>query len=290
MAVGPIAVGDGVAGSGGAVEEVGRGESLDAVFLGVLAVLGVGAGDHDAAVLHEEGFRVVEARDDGGGEDGHAGADGLGGVVEDGAEVGQGGEPEAGDALLGAVEDQVGAVGQGGDAGHDAPRGHAFERPLGVGRVGLGEDAVVERDGGAGVGAAAEEDGERVGVGGELGEEDGGALEGVGAAGAGLGDGAGFGGEGLDGGEGGGVEDARFVVVGDEDAAGGEDGEEGIEVVGVGALQPVHEEDGGAAGGFGQDLEGGHGGAVGALLAADDEDGAVGHDHGARVPAAVLQE
>ena len=236
LAVGPVAIGEGVGGAGGAGEEVGRGEGLDAVFLRVLAVLGVGAGHEDAAVLHEERFRVVEARHDRRRQDGHARPHRFGGIVEDGAQVGLGGEAEAGDALLGAVEDQVGAVGQGGDAGHDAARGHALERPLRVGRVGLGEDAVVERDGGARVGAAADEDGEGVRVGGELGQEHGGALEGVGPTGAGLGYGAGLGRQRFDGAEGGGVEDAGFVVVGHEDAAGGEHGEEGVEVVGVGAL------------------------------------------------------
>ena len=149
-AVGPVCVGDGVGGLGVAGQEVGRDEDLDAVFLGVDVVLGVGARDHDAAVLEQDGFGVVEAGDDRVGHDGDALADGLGGVVEEGVEVGRGGEAEAGGALVRAVEDQVGAVGEGGDAGHYALGGHAFQGPFRGGGFGLGGDAVVE--GVAGVG------------------------------------------------------------------------------------------------------------------------------------------
>lgn len=102
-AVGPVRVLDGVAGLGEAREEVGRDEDFDAVFLRVDVVLRVGTGDHDAAVLEEDGFRVVQAGDDGVAHDGDARAHGLAGVVEEGVEVGLGGEAEAGDACDCAV-------------------------------------------------------------------------------------------------------------------------------------------------------------------------------------------
>lgn len=218
-AVRPVLVCDGVGGLGVAGEEVGRDEDLDAVLLGVDVVFRVGARDQDAAVLEEDGFGVVEAGDDGVGHDGDALADGLGGVVEEGVEVRGGGEAEARGALVRAVEDQVGPVGEGGDAGHDALGGHALEGPCRGGGFGLGGDAVVEGVAGVGGGAAADEDGEGVGVGGFLGHEDGGAFEGVCAAAEEVVDCAGDVGEGFCGREGVFVEDAGFVVVGDEDAA-----------------------------------------------------------------------
>ena len=49
---------------------------------------------------------------------------------------------------------------------------------------------------------------------------------------------------------------------------------------------PVHVE---GATGAGKKLQSWDGGAVGAVLSADDEDGTVSHDHGAGVPAAVLE-
>jgi len=124
-AVSPVRVG-GCHGDGrahGVAHEVGGHEDLDAVFLGVARVLGVGAGDEDAAIVEEDGLRVVHACNGGVGHDGEAVVDGLGGVIEDGVQVGVGGETEAGDTLVGAVDDEVGAVWQGCHAGHDAPRG-----------------------------------------------------------------------------------------------------------------------------------------------------------------------
>ena len=40
-------------------EEIWRCEDLDAVFFRVDVVFGVGTGDHDAAVLEEDGFGVI---------------------------------------------------------------------------------------------------------------------------------------------------------------------------------------------------------------------------------------
>ena len=171
-------------------KEVGGDEDLDAVFLWVFPVLRVGAGDEDAAVLEEDSLGVVEAGDDGVGHDGEARADRESGIIENGVEVGVGGEAEAGHALARAVEDEEGAVCEGGDAGQDALGGHALEGPCGVGVFGLGGDAVVEGDGGAGVGATADHEGQGGGVWCVLGQEYSGALEGIGTATLGVVDGA----------------------------------------------------------------------------------------------------
>ena len=120
---------------------------------------------------------------------------------------------------MGAVEDEVSAVGQGGDAGHDALGGHALQGPFRIRGFGLRGDAVVEGDAGVGGGAAADEDGEGVGIGCVLGHEDGGSFERVCAAGLEVVDGAGGVGEGFCDGKGFFVEDSGFVVVGDEDSA-----------------------------------------------------------------------
>lgn len=93
-------------------------------------------------------------------------------------------------------------------------------------------------------------------------------------------------GENSDGVEGDGVENAGFVVVPDEDAAAWKDVEEGIEVVGVGALQPVHCD---YWAGLREQLDGWLRWAVGTCFAADDEHGSVGHHHGAGVPAPFLE-
>lgn len=134
---------------GEAVEEVRGHKDLDAVFIGVDAVLGVGARDEDAAVEEGDGFGVVHSRDGGVGHDGHAAVNGLGGVVEHGVQVGGVGEAETGHAVLRAVDDEVCSVGEGRHAGHDALGGHALDGPDGVGGVGVGGHAVVQRVGGA---------------------------------------------------------------------------------------------------------------------------------------------
>ena len=64
-AVCPVRVLDREGGLREAGEEVGRDEDFDAVFFGIDVVFGVGAGDHDAAVLEEDCFGMVEAGDDG---------------------------------------------------------------------------------------------------------------------------------------------------------------------------------------------------------------------------------
>ena len=175
-AVGPVLVLDGESGLSEAGEEVRRDEDLDAVFLRVDVIFGVGAGDHDATVREKDGFGVVEARDDGVGHGGDARTDRLRRVVEERVEVGRGGEAEAGGALMGAVEDQIGAVGEGGDAGHDALRGHALQGPLWRRGFGLRGDAIVQGDARVGGRSTADQDLKWVRVGCVLRHEDGGSL------------------------------------------------------------------------------------------------------------------
>lgn len=200
-------------------EEIRRREDLNAVFLRIDVIFRIGARDHDAAVLEEDGFGVVEAGDDGVCHDGDAGADGLAGVVEEGVEVGGGREAEAGLALVGAVEDQVGAVGEGADAGHDALRGHALQGPLRRRGFGLRGNAVVEGDACVGGRAAADQDGQWIRVRCLLRHEDGCAFERIGAAGLEIVDGTWNHGQLLGCCEGALVQDPGFVVVGDEDSA-----------------------------------------------------------------------
>ena len=219
LAVCPVRVDDGVGGRGQAGHAVGRDEDLDAVLLRVDAVLGVGARDHDAAVGHEDRFRVVQARDRRVGHDAHALVDGRGGVVQDGVEVGPVGQAEACHAVRGPVEDEVRSVREGGDARHDALRRHALQRPHRVRDLGLRRDAVVDRRRGAGGGAAADQDGDGRGVGRILGHDDGGAFEGVVAAGEEVVDRAGDVGQLGDGVEVDGFEESGLVVVPDEDVA-----------------------------------------------------------------------
>lgn len=220
-------------------EEVRGREDLDAVFLRIDVIFWIGAGDHDAAVLEEDGFGVVEAGDDGVCHDGDAGADGLAGVVEEGVEVGRGGEAEAGLALVGAVEDQEGAVGEGADAGHDALRGHALQGPLRRRGFRLGGDAVVESDACVGGRAAADQDGQGISVRCALRHEHGCAFERISAASLEVVDGTGDHGQLLRCCEGALVQDPGFVVVGDEDSTGWQDGQERIEVVRVSAIEEI---------------------------------------------------
>ena len=217
-------------------EEIRRREDLDAVFLRIDVIFWIGARDHDAAVLEEDGFRVVEAGDDGVCHDGDAGADGLAGVVEEGVEVGRGGEAETGLALVCAVEDQVGAVGEGADAGHDALRGHALQRPLRRRGFRLRGDAIVKGDACVGGRSTADQDGQWIRVRCMLRHEDGCAFERIRAAGLEVIDGTGNHGQLLRCCEGAFVQDPGFVVVGDEDSAGWQDGQERIEVVRVSAI------------------------------------------------------
>lgn len=49
----------------GVAHEVGRDEDFDAVLLWEAVVFRVGAGDEHAAVVHEDGFRMVHAGDGG---------------------------------------------------------------------------------------------------------------------------------------------------------------------------------------------------------------------------------
>ena len=288
LAVGPVRGGDGVGGRGQARHAVGRDEDLDAVLLRVDAVLGVGARDHDAAVVHEDGLGVVEARDGGVGHDAHALVDGRGGVVEDGVEVGPVGEAEARDAVGCAVEDDVGPVGEGGDARHDALRRHALQRPHWIGDLGLGGDAVVDGGGGAGRGAAADHEGDGGGVRRVLGHQHRSPLEWVVAPGKEVVDGSGdvwqlrnrievdwF-------------QDSGLVVVSNKDVSGRKHGEERIKVVRIRSVEVVtvqHE----AARRFRKNFERRNRWTVGSILATHNENRSIGHDHGAGIPSSSLE-
>lgn len=77
----------------------------------------------------------------------------------------------------------------------------------------------------------------------------------------------------------------HLVVVLHKDATTRKDGEEGIEVVGIRTLEPIHEQESGATGWCGQDLEIWDRCAIAAFLTTNDEDAPVRHDHSAWVPA-----
>lgn len=77
-----FAVVDQVRRLGGVTHEVQRDEYLDAVFLDVLSAFGVRAGEECAAVLEQDGLRVVEAVDGAAGQDCEAGIEGRSGVVK----------------------------------------------------------------------------------------------------------------------------------------------------------------------------------------------------------------
>lgn len=285
----PVFILEGEGRRGEAGEEVGRDEDLDAVFLRVDVVLWVRAGDEDAAVLEEDGFGVVEAGDDGVAEDGDAGADGLGGVVEEGVEVGSGGEAEAGGALLGAVEDEEGAVGEGADARHDALRGHALQGPLRGCGFGLRGDAIVEGDAGVRGRSTADEHRQGVRVGRVLGQEDGGSFERICAAAEEVVDGAWDVGQLLRCCKGSFVQDPGFVVVSDEDSARRQHSQIRIEVPGVRAVQVIRVENRVTRDWVGKDLYCGNRSSVGTTLAANHEDGPVRHDHRRGIPAPLLE-
>ena len=231
LAIGPILIRDGEGGRGQAGEGVGGREDFAAVFLGVHAVLGIGAGDHDAAVLHENGFGMVKARDGGVGHDAEAGVDGLAGVVEDGVEVGARGETEASSTLMGAVEDQEGAVWEGGHAAHDTLGWHALDDPLRVGDFGLYGNAIVDGDSGTRHRATTDHDSQGGAVRRTEGHDDRGSFEGICTSSFGMANARGNAWKHLFGQEGYLVQDLRLVVVGYENAARWQDRKEGIETV-----------------------------------------------------------
>lgn len=239
IAIGPIDVGDVELRSAGVTHEVRRDEDFDAVFLGVLAVFRVGARNQHAAVIHEDGFTVVETRDGCVGHDGHAVADGFGGVVEDGVEVGVVGETKAGVALVGAVGDEVGAVGEAAHTRHDALGGHAFEGPIGVGGVWGDGHAVVQGDARAGGGAAADEDLQGIVIRGDLGEDYTRAFKGVCAACVEVVDGSWGVWKVLNRLKRCPIEELGFVVVRHKDLPRWKHDQERIQVVGIGTLQVV---------------------------------------------------
>lgn len=94
----------------GTAHEVRWDEDFDAVLLREAVVFGVGAGDEDAAVVHEYGFRVIHAGDGGVCQHGETVVEGACRVVEHGVEIRVGGLAEACLALMRTVEDDVGAV------------------------------------------------------------------------------------------------------------------------------------------------------------------------------------
>ena len=140
----------------------------------------------------------------------------------------------------------------------------------------MNRNAVIDADGEAGVGAAADHDGERVAVGSSLGHEHRSSFEGVGAATDVVVDLSWDIGQGLEGSEGPGVEDAGFVVVRDEYVpTARKHRKEGIQVVRVSAIKEV-EEHGVAACRSWKNFESGHWLAVGSVFTTNNENGAVG--------------
>ena len=89
FAVRPVAVCgcDAERGARFAAGEVGRKELFEAVFLRVARIFRIGTGYHDAAIVEEDGFGVIQTCDSGVGHHGHALVDGLAGIVEYGVQV-----------------------------------------------------------------------------------------------------------------------------------------------------------------------------------------------------------
>ena len=84
------------------------------------------------------------------------------------------------------------------------------------------------------------------------------------------------------------VEDSCLIVIGDKDATTRKDRKEGVEIVGIGAIEPVAVYQG-TARRFRKDLEVGNRWSVGAILSSDDEDRSVRHHHGRRIPTSGLE-
>lgn len=81
--------------TGRVAHEIGRDEDLDAVLFWITIVERVGAGDENATVVKEDGFRVVHAGNGGVGHDGETTVEWLAWVVVDGVEVGAFSQTEA---------------------------------------------------------------------------------------------------------------------------------------------------------------------------------------------------
>jgi hypothetical protein len=121
LAISPVTVGNGEVGLSSAREEVVRPEVLDALLLRMLTlILRVRARDENLSVAEEDSFGVVHAGDSGVGEDGHALAKRLLGVIHDCVQVGIVSETEATAADLGSAEDEVAAIGESDHVGHDS--------------------------------------------------------------------------------------------------------------------------------------------------------------------------
>ena len=106
--------------------------------------MGIGTGNHDTAVGHQDCFGVVEARDGGVGHDTHALVDGGSGVVEDGVEVGTACKAEAGDTVGGTVENEICSIWKCGDTRHDPLGRHTLQRPLRICCLRLDGDTIID--------------------------------------------------------------------------------------------------------------------------------------------------
>ena len=96
-------------------------------------------------------------------------------------------------------------------------------------------------------------------------------------------------GKSLDSREGSGIKDTGFVVVSDEDIpTAGEDGKEGVEIVRVGTVEPLHEWRV-SSGRPGKNLESGDGRSVGAILTTNHKNRAVRQEQGTRIPSTFLK-
>lgn len=84
------------------------------------------------------------------------------------------------------------------------------------------------------------------------------------------------------------VENARLVIVDNEDSSRRKDHEEGVQVVRVGFRKPRHCKIGRATSRGGQNFKCRDRRAIAATLPTDNQDGPISHDHNTRVPTTIL--
>ncbi len=164
--------------------------------------------------------------------------------------------------MVRAVGDEVGAVGKRRHAAHDTERRQALNLPLGGGSFRVDGHAVVDGVARTVGRTTADQNAKFLSIRVPLGKGNGCSLERIRATALVVVDGSRSVGQRLDGGKGGRVKDPRLVPVLDKDTTTGQDTDERVQVVGVGAVKPIHVER--LCSGVGQNLNRGSGGVVGA--------------------------